>query len=86
MLSSATVRYPTARLLGCNLFSCFQPQPVCVCVFFCWGKTDSFEREWSASDGGRSAVAMCGAPGKADGNVGRVPTNPGPVRSLSTVA
>ena len=43
-----------------------------LCCFVCWGNTGSFERERSASSGGRSAVAMCGPPGKVDGNVGRV--------------
>ena len=47
----------------------FSPSLGC---FICWGNIGSFERERSASSGGRSTVAMCDLPGKADGNVGRV--------------
>ena len=50
-----------------------------LCCFVCWGNTGSFEGERSASSGRRIAVAMCRPPGKADGNVGCVQTEPSQV-------
>lgn len=71
--------------VACDFQAIFQPQPCVMFFSFCWGNAGSFGQDRRASGRGRSAVATCGPPGKADVTVECLQTEPSQVRNLSRI-